>query len=717
MAGAEMAGAEMAGFEVIRPDGGGRQLGGGLAGSADAGLDGLRLDPPVPDRPGTGGPGTGGPAPGNRRPPSRGRPAGERRRSSTPSRQVTIRAIAVLCTLGVVIAIGVTGIGSAGPSVTTAVTAFLLDWEGRDYPAAAALTTGNPTAVVNSLRAAYSQLGAADLGLSLGPVVVSGDQAYASFGASIDLGRGGLSWQYQGHFAVRRTAAGWRVVWSPAVIVPGLGPGDRLAVLTTVPSRALLLDSQGRSLIRPSSTIELGVVPDRVRHPARTADELARVTGLAAPDADEMIGQILAWPPRSFLELVQLSPAQYQRIKPALDKIQGLERRDFVKRLFVSTVPAITGQVGTETAKKLIDEGEPYLPGTTVGLSGLELALQGTLAGQATTEVVVQDRAGRLVKVLHRWPGRTGSNVRTTINGGIQRAAQGALARLGLPAAIVAVRAGGGQILAVAQQGAVGLPPVDPLAGQYEPGQSFSFVSTAALLASGSVRASTLVPCYRTNGVGGQTFANVPPEPTSQARPFSAIFAHACATEFTALSLNLHASDLTRAIARFGLGASWQLPVPAFAGSMGSPGYPGQLAADMIGLGAVRVSPLDMALAAGTVASGSWHAPSLVSGSHGTDQTTAAPRYSGRVIAQLRQLMGLSVKTGAPKAAYLPGRDPLFGQVGSAPVAGQRGLRAIWFVGYRGQVAFAVLVFSRDPAFAPAVQLARQFAVQLPPGS
>jgi hypothetical protein len=44
-------------------------------------------------------------------------------------------------------------------------------------------------------------------------------------------------------------------------------------------------------------------------------------------------------------------------------------------------------------------------------------------------------------------------------------------------------------------------------------------------------------------------------------------------------------------------------------------------------------------------------------------------------------------------------------------------VRTIWFVGFRGDVAFAVVAFSRSSAFDPAVQIARQFAERLPAGS
>src|SRR5258708_40064349 len=100
---------------------------------------------------------------------------------------------------------------------------------------------------------------------------------------------------------MRWAGNGWCVEWSPAVIVAGLGAGDRVAVLSIVPARRPLRDSSGKSLIPPSPTVEVGVRPGRVTNPVATATKLAKVTGLASAEADQVVGQIRAAPPNAFL--------------------------------------------------------------------------------------------------------------------------------------------------------------------------------------------------------------------------------------------------------------------------------------------------------------------------------------------------------------------------------------------------------------------------------
>ncbi len=653
-------------------------------------------------------------------------PRGVERGAGTPSprkkdgrsRVGVVRVIALISALGVVVVAGLTGAVQSRPLVTETVKNFLEAWQSGDYAGAAALTTGSPATVAASLSSAYSQLGAEDLVLSMGSVSVQGNSAHAYFNASIDLGRGGRPWVYRGSLKLRKIGSTWLVVWSPSVIAPGLGWNERLAVLTTLPLRAPLLDSAGIPLIPRTTAIEVGVRPADVTNAILTARELASATGLAASDADQMRGEILAAPPHSFLELLRLSPSQWARLQPALRKVPHLADRRVSIRLFASTVPQISGRVGTETARILVADGDPYLPGTTVGLSGLQEAFQSDLVGTPTTEIVVQNAAGRMVRVLKQWKGRSAAPVRTTIASGIQQAARQAVDGAAVPAAVVAVRAGGGQILAVAGHSVRGMPAVSPLRGSYEPGQAFTIVSTAALLAARpDFGPSSPEHCYHGFRVNGQTFANVPATPRLGKPPlFSKDFANACSTAFAALSLNLTPDELTRAAAEFGIGSRWQLPIPAFTGGMSRPSSSNSraLPADMIGAGSVRVSPLDMALAAAAADSGSWHQPSLVARLP-EPRVASQGRPSARVLGELRVLMADTVRFGAAKAARVRG-TPLCGQVGTAPLAAHPKMKAVWFVGFRGDVAFAVLVLSPDSVYAPVVQVAHRFAAALPRG-
>jgi cell division protein FtsI/penicillin-binding protein 2 len=285
---------------------------------------------------------------------------------------------------------------------------------------------------------------------------------------------------------------------------------------------------------------------------------------------------------------------------------------------------------------------------------------------------------------------------------------------LPVSAAAVAVQASTGRILTVAEHAVPGTPRVNALAGRYRPGPAFTIVSTAALLASG-LSVNTQVPCHSANDVGGRTFTNVPPEPELGSQPaFEEDFAHACGTAFSGLSWRLNGRDLMAAASGFGLGAPWRLPLPSFSGSMRAPSGVAEVAAGTIGEDGVQVSPLTMALIAGQVASGTRHAPSLIAGPAGAETVKAGdPPFSTANLATLRSLMRATVSRGAARDANLAGQ-PVHGQVGTVAVrTGKNPVWASWFVGYRGDVAIAVLELSHSP-ITSAAPLAGQILAAAP---
>jgi cell division protein FtsI/penicillin-binding protein 2 len=605
-----------------------------------------------------------------------------------------------------ILAAGLLGGYGGEPSPEPTVQAFLLAWEQQRYGAAAALTTGQPAVVTTALRTSYQQLAAAALYLSMGRITQHGNTADASFFASVDLGRGGAPWTYDGRFTLRRTAATWKVDWSPSVINPGLRPGLRLAVLTSMPRREPVEDVHGRSLLRNSPAYVLGVWPDKLADPAATALAFGKALDL---DPAQVLGQIQGAPPASFLELLTLSPTSYTSLGSKLGRVQGLAVFPVRRQLFDAQASEVVGSVSTENSAALRAEGASYQPGATIGLSGLEKVYQRMLVGTPTTEVVTEDAAGHQVAVLDQWKGQPGTPVRTTIDARVQAAADTALASGSGAGEVVAVQASTGAVLAVSDHGVRGqiVPPGGVLDGHMSPGNAFTIVSTAALLGAGFSVQST-IPCTSKLSVGGQTFTNDPTGLGTGTQPlFSADFANGCATAFVGLSRLLNSSRLTSAATGFGLGANWQLPLPAFAGSVPAPSTDAQLAADTLGSGNVQVSPLDMALVAAEVDSGTWHPPSLVTYPPDPGLEPKAP-FSANTLDVLRQLMRGTVQSGAATSADLPGA-PVYGQVGVAPVSNGRASAWVsWFVGFRGGVAFTAIEFGNSPQVS-AVALGARF--------
>ena len=614
-----------------------------------------------------------------------------KRVSGFRARLSPVRTVIAVLVLGFVTIVFTGGLWSS-PSAEPTVQQFLLDWQQHSYAAAAALTTGQPAMVTTELANAYRGLDAAAFYLNMGPVSQSGGTATAHFTASVDLGQDGAPWMYAGKFTLRQVGQAWKVLWSPGVINPGLGLGQQLAVISTTRHRMPVLDAEGRPLQIPSTAYLVGVRPGRLKDPEATADGLGSVTGI---EPSEVVGWILAAPRRGFLELVMFQPAEYHDLAHQLSKVPGLIVRKRRVLLFNSTAPAVVGSVGAEASTALRNAGIAYRPGATIGLSGLQALYQSYLAGTPTTEVVAETASGHVVRILKTWKGRPPTAVHTTIEAGVQRAAARAVAGARGSAAVVALQASTGRILAVADRKARGMPSIDPLDGRYPPGAAFTIVSSEALLAKG-VAVNTPVPCTKVNSVGGHNFHNVPQARTDQSATFAADFAQSCANALAGLSQRLNTAELNKAAAGFGFGQRWQLPLPGFSGTVGASGGVAQLAAATIGQGNVKVSPLTMADVVAQVATGSWHEPSLVTKPPDARKSRQSP-FTSSTLASLRSLMREAVRSGAARRADVGGQ-PVYGQVGTALLkSGRHHKWATWFVGYRGDIAIAVVEFSGSP--------------------
>jgi cell division protein FtsI/penicillin-binding protein 2 len=586
-----------------------------------------------------------------------------------------------------VVVIGVFGLGFADGfggegSPTPTVASFLLDWESGHYAAAAALTNGASGPVSAQLAAAYTDLNATNSFISMTGVTQHGSTAVATFKATVDLAQAGQQWSYAGRFGLTSKNGQWAVDWAPSVINPRLGAGDRLAVVTTYAPRAGVLDMDGRPLVSLSEDYRIGVYPGKLKNPAATAAKFSQVTGL---DEQQVLGQIESAPPSDFLPLLTLDPAGYGTLWPKLSKAPGLTYQEQKERLFDSSAQEVVGQVGTENSSVLREEGAAYQPGMTVGLTGFEQTYQDALIGTPTTSIVMVNAAGHSVaKLWSSSGGRAGTPVQTTLNSQEQSAAVNALEGAGSSAEIVALDWSSGQIrvLASHQAGNVQLPAGGTLDAKVEPGMAFSIVSAAALLSTG-VEANHPLPCEPVADVGGVTFTYTPA--TTSTATLASDFADGCGTAFANMSRTLTPQQLTSAERAFGIGASWQLRLPAFSGSAPTVSGEADVAAQATGAGGVLMSPLGMATVAAEVAAGTGRSPVLL-----PTETPATwqPPLSETGLSELRQLMRLAVTSGSAQAANLPG-TPVYGQAGVV----QSGKHSFvsWFVGYRGSLAVAVL--------------------------
>ncbi|MBC6463655.1 penicillin-binding transpeptidase domain-containing protein, partial [Actinomadura sp. HBU206391] len=128
--------------------------------------------------------------------------------------------------------------------------------------------------------------------------------------------------------------------------------------------------------------------------------------------------------------------------------------------------------------------------------------------------------------------------------------------------------------------------------------------------------------------------------------------------------------------------------VPAQRGRFPLPRDDAEFAAASFGQGRVLASPLNMAAVAAAAKSGSWRSPQFVANG-GARQTVR--RLDPGVVSGLQTMMSAVVTNGTAKAARLPAGTA--GKTGTAEYGtGAKPPTHAWFIGYRGDLAFAVIV-------------------------
>lgn len=562
---------------------------------------------------------------------------------------------------------------------------FLAAWGSRDWAAMRRLVASPPAsfravnaAVLTDLSVRQASYTAA------GRMKITGARASEPVAERLQIaGIGTVT--IRTTLRLARQSGTWKVSWSPATIAPGLRPGGRLSLQVSWPARAAIRGAGGVPLTRQAPLVTIGVEGQRIRHAASLARSL---TAAGAPAAQVRAALATARAhPTWFAPVLTVSRAQYRRLKPALYPIPGTVFQDASARTAVTAGLAahVIGTVGPVTAEQLHGLGAPYSTSSVVGQTGLEQADERQLAGTPGATVTVLSPDGTRGATIARIAPRPGRPVRTTISPRVQRAAEAALTGMHKHAALIAVSASTGSVLA-----AVSVPESDAfdqaLGGAFPPGSSFKVITSTALIEHGLTPAAA-ASCPPRLTVNGKIFRNA--EGTGQVSDFLHAFAESCNTAFIQLALrHLTAAEFPRTAARFGLGLNPRMGLAAFGGKVPKPASRADLAATTIGQGRVLVSPLAMAMVAAGVDTGVVHAARLVEGA--ADDHAPAVRLPGAVVTDLHKMMAQVVATGTASGQGLPAGT--YAKTGTAEYGSGHPLPTdAWLIGFRGNIAFAMV--------------------------
>jgi len=628
----------------------------------------------------------------------------------------TVARLIALLALGIAVAAGVVfvvGRRHSTPELPVAEAhTFLRLWQSGDAPTLAGLIDGPPADLqtralslvdaVPTNRATYTPTNVAW-------VAKPGGDAVETYHATVDLGFGNLTWDGTIHLhQIATTNANekvWRVIWQPDLFYPGLTGDEHLSERMAWPARGSIFAADGSVLAGPRAAITIGLEPD---HITNLNDVKAKLKQYADVDPTAVDGALhQPWvKPNLFVPVTSVpDDSRYtQTIRPSLYPVNGVEFQRTTAVIASSNILSaqIVGTTGPITAERLQQLGPPYRVGDRVGLSGIQAAFEKRLAGTPTASVFVVS-GNRVVRTIKQFPGRRAQSVQLTIDPHIQSAAEAALAGVPLPAALVAIDPTTGGIRAVVSKPDGGFNRA--LDGAYPPGSTFKVITTTALLAAGR-NGATPAPCPPTLTVDGRVFKNFEGE-ANGALDLARAFAISCNNAFIGLADQLPATALTQAAARFGFNTNWSLPVPSANGTFPAPKDRAERAASAIGQGRILASPAQMASVAAAVAAGQWRAPTLTA-----EPALAGPKVAPLdpgVVAALRSFMaGVVAPGGTAAGAGLP--PGTIGKTGTAEFGNANPPAThAWFVGYRNNLAFAVIVEGGGVGGQVAAPLAAKF--------
>ncbi|MEU7861545.1 penicillin-binding transpeptidase domain-containing protein [Nonomuraea sp. NPDC049141] len=294
--------------------------------------------------------------------------------------------------------------------------------------------------------------------------------------------------------------------------------------------------------------------------------------------------------------------------------------------------------------------------------------------------------------------------LRTTIDLKVHRAGAAALDGVRKPASLVAIRPSTGEILSVVNKPG-GFNRA--LLGKYPPGSTFKVVTASALVADGA-KPDEQVECPAEQNIGGFPFHNAGFHDYGRLS-FRDAFAHSCNTTFGAMGVaKLGDGRLAEVAAGFGFGSAITPGVPAVKAEFPAPKDDTDLASASIGQGRVLASPLNMASVAAAIADGSWRPPRLVAQELMPDRTLRPRPLEDGVVRALRELMPAVVTDGTAHAVKFPSGTA--GKTGTAEYgSGKEPPAHSWFIGYRGDLAFAVIVEGGGAGSAVAAPIAARF--------
>ena len=511
-------------------------------------------------------------------------------------------------------------------------------------------------------------------------------------------------------------------LWDLQVIrgeeLAALSENNRIRLRRVPATRGRVVDRNGKVLIDSQASFDAVLVPEDARDVSATVEMLAQFLHQSAGETQAILDRAGGRPPfQEVLVKRNLDFDEVAAVETHQLELPGVSLRITPSRSYPygPMLAHVLGYVGEVTQEEL-DGDRSYRPGDVMGKAGLEKAWEPYLRGVHGGQQVEVDALGRELRVLDEEEAIPGHTLVLGIDLDLQQTAEAALGDQA--GAIVALDPQNGDVLAMVSRPAYdpnqftgGIKPElwreltahprHPLnaratQGQYPPGSTFKIIMATAALEEGVINPFTRIHCSGHLPFGNHDFRCWKKGGHGSMNVHDALV-NSCDVFFYQVGQRLGIDSIARYARAFGLGAptgietgneragvipdsDWKKRV------FKQPWFAGETLSAAIGQGYVTVTPLQMAEAAATIATG--------------------VRYKPHLVRRVEAIDGTLVQAVDPEAvAKLPVRDTALKQVQDAlidVVAHGTGKRAalpgIAVAGKTGTSQVVTLGLERIPA-------------------
>lgn len=416
-----------------------------------------------------------------------------------------------------------------------------------------------------------------------------------------------------------------------------LSDKNRISLRVLPPQRGVLLDRNGVPIASNTPAYRLEIIAEQSEDVTDVLKHLQELTPLTEQQAAKLQARLKQQRPFLPVTIIEdLSWDDIAKVELNLPDLTGVSVQTEQKRNYPygGIASHITGYVAAPSEEDI--DANPLLatPGLRNGKAGLEKQYEENLQGSAGVIQQEVNAGGRIVRELDRREGTAGTDIRTTLDIGLQAFAHQRLAsQLSGAAVVLDVQTGG--ILAMAS-----VPGYDPTAfyrgigadywrdltsdilqplankaisGQYAPGSTFKPMTALAVLKAGTDPSAEVV-CSGVYTLGNAKFHCWKKGGHGRVSMASAI-QHSCDVYFYEMARRTGIDAIAEMAKNFGLGQASGVDLPSErAGlipstgwkrsALGSPWQQGETLVAAIGQGFVLATPLQLALMAAQLANG-----------------------------------------------------------------------------------------------------------------